>query len=306
MTVETFYFCADMAQVERWWQQPLKQTIVDISSYKVEEKAKHWGMITNMILRETLIPSLEKLVPSGQSTTSLAQICTSSIEEAASPFENRLVVIFPWEKQKIMEKRFGIIAQLGDIYTALVLTSQRGPVNEPLETRIVDQAFSNWLEAFIPSKDAQRYDASLVTDSQKKLPPEYSTLEGHLLDELEMYVPFSYEVDTKLWVKNIKRIESIPDIWDALREDLYIFSKIEVQPNLKSYNRHTPIYNKIVNNYLDELNFDIPSEAKDEFLMLGTNNHVSVERISHYFQKIFTVSQYATENSLQMLKIMYM
>jgi hypothetical protein len=140
---------------------------------------------------------------------------------------------------------------------------------------------------------------------QYSYPPEFQVLKRKLIRDLEIYVPFPHMMNAKEWLEKMKRVNEIPELWNALKEDVHLYSKILNKPNLKSYNRETPLYAEIVKKYAIELGFNVSQKPKDDFLMLGMNQSVSNERVIKYLKDITDISQYATDNLLQLIKITY-
>jgi len=305
MTTETFWFCADLSMVKTWWEQPIEATIKDMATLKIGKFPGFWGLLDESIIQSTMIPELESLKNHFGDLVSLSQACKIAIEEAATPIKPRWKNTLPWMRRKIRVFHFGRIARFGDIYTGLILASRRGPVNEPLETRVVDYYFSTWLEQFMPQSEARLYNESLLTDVQYSYPPEYRVLNRKLIRDLEMYVPFPHMMNAEEWFGKMKRVNEIPELWDALKGDVHLYSKILHKPNLKSYNRETPLYAEIVKKYAIELGFNVSQKPKDDFLMLGMNQSVSNERVIKYLKDITDISKYAIDNSLQLMKITY-
>lgn len=306
MTVETFYFCSDLDLVQNLWEQPIERTLLDLANLKIDQAASHWGLVDKNIIKNVAIPKINSIASAHKDKISLSEISKATIELAASPIKPGVLNLLPNHRRKIMEIRFGEIAQLADIYTGLILAARQGPANEPLETRAVDQYLSKWLEKYIPATDAQSFDGSIIKQSQHCYPPEFKMLKKEFTRDLEMYVPIPYLMRADEWKQRIGMINKSPIIWKSLLNDADFFSESKNKPNMKSYNRHTPIYNAIIRKYLAEMNFTPPKKAEDEFLMLGQIQPASNERVITYIKEILKISQYSMDNSLGFLKIMYM
>lgn len=224
MSVESFYFCADLDQVQLWWEGSLVQTSEELRSWRPYDDEFHYGLLDERAVKEDLLPHLDDLQEKYAQKQSLGEICKSALEVLINASERAerswLARLRGRLGSKQREENLKELVWVGSFYGSLALAARKGPVNQLANTKITDIYFVEFLERYMPAEKAAAYNGLASPKIMGPcFPPELEGLDRTMTERLELRMGTPYLVDAEGWREDGARLDSIPGLWEALEAE---------------------------------------------------------------------------------------
>lgn len=300
MSVDSFYFCADRAQVETWWRQPISQTSDELTRWRLGDRPTHWALLDDTILGEVLLPRLQSVQDKYTGRQSLGQACRISLGhlsgESRSKPESMIGLLrsflhFSDKKEALRE-----VAAFGEIYASLLQAARKGPVNYPVDVRLADEFFAAWLEQFLPPDIALQYNGSHKENTRGVCQPsEFGSLSRRLADDLEWQMNLPYLMDAETWRKHWERLEQIPGLWEKIEAALAESPARYRDGGVTGLRGTSHVRLKVANP---------PTRTEVEMLARYANAGMEIDTriIVEHLRAIGPIAEYALGNNLAMLR----
>jgi hypothetical protein len=219
MSVESFYFCADLERASLWWTQPLDQTISNLKEWQPIDRSTHPWLPNMEEIIDGLIPKMEALKDEYPSQASLREACRMEVERFLGDNEKKIKSILSALRRKSSERdrAYEALKYVSYFYLSLVNAAWQGPANDPMNVRIVEDTFTEFLQRYMPEEEARYYHGSLNENlGGPCLPPELDQLSEKIHQRLQISMQPAGKVDATTWKPRWAKLETIPGLWEAL------------------------------------------------------------------------------------------
>lgn len=203
---------------------PLLQLIKELGKQSLNTLPINRLLESNTVGDE-LVQSLDTFSRQHSDSLSLSQISYAKVEHfKKKKYPLRSLMVFPVAQAFSVffaQRKYKDLIQISNTYANLILVAQTGPLNESIDTNVVDEFFEKYLEQFFPPYIAHQYNNSLEGNTIGICtPPEFNNLGAGDMSNMEIWSKSFYMIDADTCRKHWEHLQEIPDVWGKLETTL--------------------------------------------------------------------------------------
>jgi hypothetical protein len=197
------------------------ESIEALRTWRLFDDRFQLGLMDKQAIEEDLVPGLRLLAEEYSQGESIGLIfqrrLTKLVEESKKVGKSLFGKLERSREPKLDKESLNELIYVGSFHNAFIQIARRGPVTETADTQVTDVYFTEFLETYLPPQDANEYNGSDQGNlNGPHFPPELGGVDDRLRERLEIRMVMPYLVDAHAWRSRWERLDTIPDLWEAL------------------------------------------------------------------------------------------